>query len=87
MSYFYLHFVVGGGGSGNKFGAGGFSFSHDLPRDAVRHGTDVHARVRGSKGTGDDARPRQGVGAAAVRHNDNARQVYFLLCKSEEKVL
>ena len=43
-----------------------------LLRDAVRHGTDVHARVRGSKGTGDDARPRQGVSAAAIRHNDNA---------------
>ena len=73
MSYFYLHFVVGSGG--------------DLPRDAVCHGTDVHARVRGSKGRGDDARPRLGVGAAAARHNNNARPVHFLLLKSEEKAM
>ena len=73
MSYFYLHFVVGGG--------------DDLPRDAVCHGTDVHARVRGSKGRGDDARPRLGVGAAAARHNNNARPVHFLLLKSEEKAI
>ena len=67
--------------------AGCFSFSHDLPRDAVRHDPDVHARVRGSKGRGDDARPRLGVGAAAARHNNNARPVHFLLLKSEEKAM
>ena len=67
--------------------AGCFNFRHDLPRDAVRHDPDVHARVRGSKGRGDNARPRLGVVSAAARHNDNARPVRFLLLKSEEKAM